>query len=140
MRRWMVLGALTVAGCVSELHGALTVDWQAGGKRWTMTPDGCASGQREGFFGVDLVAQGKDDSMVRVILDPRDGPVLRVNVPDSDKALTLTRSAACKNFDVHVERQHSTINGITNVAGHLRVSCEEPGLTLAADITFDACH
>ena len=37
-------------------------------KRWTITPDSCVSGQRHGFFGVDL-SQG-DDALVRVLYDP----------------------------------------------------------------------
>ena len=140
MRGPIYLAALLLAGCTNELHGALTVDWQEGGKRWTVTPDACASGQRAAFFGVDMLAQGHEDSLVRVILDPRDGPLLKLNVPGTDKGLTVVQTAGCKRFDVHVERQSSTINDITNVRGHVRVDCDEPGLKLSGDLTFDNCH
>ena len=51
------------------------------------------------FFGVDMLAQDHEDSLVRVILDPRDGPLLKLNVPGTDKGLTVVQTAGCKRFD-----------------------------------------
>ncbi len=132
--------ALLGGGCSNELQGALTADYKAGGKQWTTTPDECASGQRQGFFGVDMRAGQSDDTLIRVILDPKDGPILKVNVPGGSQGITLKQGPTCSRFDVHVERQSSTINDITNVRGHVRVDCEDAELKLGADLTFANCH
>jgi hypothetical protein len=99
-----------------------------------------SSGERQGFFGVDLRGGGKDDAIVRAIQDPVQGPLLRVNVPGTDKALTLQPGPGCAHFEVQVERQNSRINNISNVRGRVRVACDTPELALDADITFANCH
>ncbi len=137
---WGGVVALLLCGCTNELHGSLSVDLRAAGKQWSTIPSECASGERQGFFGVDMRADSGEDSMVRVILDPKEGPVLKVNVPGTDQGITLKPGPGCPQFDVHVERQSSRINDITNVRGHVRVACEDPELVLKADITFENCH
>ncbi len=136
---WGGVVLVLLCGCTNELTGSLTVELRAAGKQWSTIPSECASGERQGFFGVDMRA-GSDDSMVRVILDPKEGPILKVNVPGTDQGLTLGPGPGCPQFDVHVERQNSRINNITNVRGHARVTCEDPELQLKADITFENCH
>lgn len=141
-----VLGVVLVmlagaGGCSNELHGALEATLRAGGgKQWSTTPSECASGERQGFFGVDMRAGGSDDTLVRAILDPKDGPILKLNVPGTDQGVTVKPGPGCSRFDVQVERQSSRINNITNVRGHVRVTCDDPELALTADITFENCH
>lgn len=132
--------ALLGGGCSNELKGSLTADLKPASKQWTTTPDECASGQRQGFFGADLRAGGQDDALIRVLLDPRDGPILKVNIPGGAQGLTLQPGPSCPRFDLHVERQNSTINDIANVRGHVRVDCDDAELKLQADITFANCH
>ena len=98
-----------------------------------MTPDECVSGERRGFFGVDMRAGGSDATLVRVTLDDRDGAVVRLNVPGTDQALLLHHRSACAGFDVHVERTGG------GVRGHVRIDCDDPGLAVQADITFERC-
>ena len=90
-----VLGVVLVVlagagGCSNELHGALEATLRAGGgKQWSTTPSECVSGERQGFFGVDMRAGGSDDTLVRAILDPKDGPILKLNVPGTDQGVTV---------------------------------------------------
>ncbi len=146
MRMGLVVGvvallAAAVVGCSNELHGSLEATLRGdGGKQWSTTPSQCASGQREGFFGVDMRAGTANDALVRAILDPKDGPILKVNIPGSERAVILKPGPGCTQFDVHVERQSSSINDVTNVRGHVRVTCDDAELALKADITFENCH
>jgi hypothetical protein len=136
-----LLALLAGVACTNELAGSLTGTLRdASGATWTVTPDECSSGERQGFFGVDLRGGGKDDAIVRAIQDPVQGPLLRVNVPGTDKALTLQPGPGCAHFEVQVERQNSRINNISNVRGRVRVACDTPELALDADITFANCH
>lgn len=132
---------MALGGCSNELHGTLEATLRGeGGKQWSTTPSQCVSGERQGFFGVDMRTGTSDDTLVRAILDPKDGPILKVNVPGTDKGVTLKPGPGCAQFDVHVERQSSRINNITNVRGHVRVTCDDAELQLKADITFENCH
>lgn len=145
MRMGLVVGVVAllaaVAGCSNELHGSLEATLRGeGGKQWSTTPSQCASGERQGFFGVDMRAGTTDNAVVRAILDPTDGPILKANVPGSGQALVIKPGPGCAQFDVHVERQSSSINDVTNVRGHVRVTCDNPEFSLKADITFANCH
>ena len=134
---WALL--LAGGGCGEDLRGGVSVDWRSAGKQWSTTPDACVAGDRQGFFGVDMRAGGSDAALVRVAIDPGDGAVVRFNVPGTDQALYLNHQAACSRFDVHVERVER-VEGGSDMRGHLRVDCDDPGLALRADIRFERCH
>jgi hypothetical protein len=136
----LVIAAALLGGCGNTLQGSLTAEWPAEGKQWTMTPDICESGERAGYFGVDMWVQGASDGHIRAILDPVDGPVVKLDLPDVDGTMTLTPGGNCKLLELHVERQNSRTNKIAHVRGHLRLECSEPALTLQADIAFADCH
>jgi hypothetical protein len=130
------LALALLGGCGDGLRGGLTVEHRDGGQRWSTTPDECVSGERQGFFGVDMRAGGSDAALVRVILDERDGAVVQLNVPGTDHALFVHHRSVCARFDVHVERAG---NGV-DMRGHVRLECDDPGFALQADITFERCH
>lgn len=140
MRRLMVvfLGGLTLTACNNELAG--TVQVTHAGQTWSVLPNQCNSGQRQGFFGVDAREGDSDDKLVRVIHDPTASYILRLDVPGSDQHVNLPGGQGCSTFDIVVERQNSSINEVTNVRGHIRVTCDLPDLKVHADITFANCH
>ena len=140
MRRAMMIAAVLLGGCGNTLQGSLTAEWPARGKQWTMTPDACESGERSGFFGVDMWTQDGGDAHLRAILDPGDGAIVKLDLPDVEHTLTLTPGGNCKLLELEVERQNSRTNNIAHVRGHLQLECTEPGFTLQADITFADCH
>lgn len=135
----MIVGVL-LCGCGSMLHGSLTADWQAQDRHLTITPDECESGERSGFFGVDMWTEGNEAAHIRAILDPRDGPIVKLDVPGVEKTLTLIPGDTCEALELTVERQDARTNHITHVRGHLQLDCTPPGLVLRADITFADCH
>lgn len=140
MRPATMIVAVLLCGCGNVLQGSLTADWKEQGKHLSITPDECESGERNGFFGVDMWTQGSEAVHIRAILDPKDGALVKLDLPDVDPPLTLTRGGNCELLDFHVERQGSRTNNIAHVRGHLKLDCAEPGLTLQADISFADCH
>lgn len=140
MRQTTALAAMLLCGCGNVLQGSLTVEGQAQDRPWSMTPDECESGERSGFFGVDMWTQGTEGAHIRAILDARDGPTVKLDIPGVAEALTLTPGPACKQLELQVERQNSRTNDIVHVRGHLRLECVDSGLALRADISFEDCH
>lgn len=138
MKRRISIVMVLLASCSNELHGSLSVE--AAGKQWSVTPDECYSGERRGFYGVDLLSQQDKSSAIRAILSPTDGPSIRVLEPGTDKDLIFDKTSKCAVLDLQVDRQNSTINNIHNVSGRLNIDCEGPGFKLKSDITFANCH
>ncbi len=136
--RWIILAALvcSAASCTNKLSGSVDAKTKEAGS-FSMTPTKCFSGEREGFFGVQL--EDGSDNFLRAVKDPTKGYVVLVKVPDSDKTLSVTKTD-CTKFDIRVETQSSTINDIRNVTGHIRVDCSEGDDTLKAKVTFENCH
>lgn len=141
MRSAPSLAVLALVACVSGdtgLAGELSVRSDGDGA-WTIAPDDCASGERQAFFGVDLIEGGDGERAVRIVLDPIDGYHLLMNVPGQDFALVLAEDDPCERFDLHVERTHTRVNNIWEVRGHALVTCRLPGLEVDADLSFSAC-
>ncbi|HEY8376757.1 MAG TPA: hypothetical protein VIK91_09725 [Nannocystis sp.] len=131
---------LCLAACAGgDLEGRLSVRSDEYGS-WTMSPTTCYSGEHQGFFGVDLTEDGDTSRGVRIVLDPIDGYLLRLNVPERDIALVLGEStSSCEAFEVHVERTNTRINNIWVVEGHAFVKCRTPTTEIDADLEFSGC-
>lgn len=139
MRRATMAATILLGGCGNLLQGSLTADWPQD-SHVTITPDECESGERNGFFGVDMWTAGNEEAHIRGILDAKDGPVVKLDIPGLDQQVTLTAASKCELFEFHVERQDARTNHIQHVRGHLRLDCNESGLALAGDISFADCH
>jgi hypothetical protein len=136
---WILVCGLLSVGCSNELKGKATASTKESGE-FSIKPTECASGERQGFFGVDVREGESGKKIVRLINDPKDGYSVKINLPKSDKALILTKGEQCKKFDVHVEHQNSEINDIKNVRGHIKIECEKGEMKAKANITFANCH
>ena len=143
MRRATMIAVVLLSGCGSMLQGSLTADWKDQDRHVTMTPDVCESGERNGFFGVDMWTEGNEAAHIRAILDAKDGPAIKVDVPGLEQTVTLVPGAECETLELTVERQDARTNNIVHVHGHLKLDCKPPGppgLVLHADIVFADCH
>lgn len=123
-----------------SVDGTMTAKLAELDARWTVTPTACASGEHQGFFGVDLIEGDREDALVRVLLDPKDGYSLGINIPGEDMALFLGADAGCEVFDLEVAREGSRVNEYWNVGGHALVDCTGPGIDLHVDLVFSGCH
>ena len=109
--------------CSNKLEGQATIDGTA------FVPDSCHSGQRWNFVGVQIEA--KDGRKLRAAQTVSGDGVIFVFPAGSDRGAELDGCA-----EVSVERQHSTINNVTNVEGQVTLRC--PSAT--GSITFENCH
>lgn len=123
-----------------DIDGTMTAELAAFKASWTVTPTICGSGEHQGFFGVDLVEGDREDALIRVLLDPKDGYSLGINIPGEDMALFLGPDAGCEVFDLEVARESSRVNDYWNVGGHALVDCSGPGIELHVDLVFSGCH
>lgn len=119
------------------IGGTLTVRSDLYGE-WTMTPDDCFSGERQLFFGADIVG-GDDSDLVRIVLDPLEGYALAMNVPGEDVAIVLREDDGCERFDLDLSRGNTRVNNIWEIAGHARVTCRFAELEVSADLSFSGC-
>lgn len=144
--RWMLAG-LFLVGCGgsgglfgSEVDGTVAAAVAEFKTKWHMTPTACYSGERAGFFGVDLAQDDDPETLVRIVSDPIDGFSVGTNVPRQDVAVFVSAADGCETFDVDVVRTNTRVNNIWAVDGHAVVDCELPGLSFHADVNFAGCH
>ena len=109
--------------CTNKLEGQATIDGKA------FVPDSCHSGQRWNFSGVQIEAV--DGRKLRAAETVTGAGDVIVFPADGARGADLGDCA-----DLRVERQHSTINNITNVEGQVALHC--PNAT--GTITFENCH
>jgi hypothetical protein len=92
----------------------------------TLLPHGCSTGQRELFLGFDLRDE-KAGTVVRLVVDPANGPVVRVfeAAAPFDKAVLFRRSE-CRVFQFSVDSTGWRINRIDQLQISLELDCELP--------------
>ena len=87
-------------------------------------PDQCFAGARQLFWGADLVDEGSD-SVVRFVIDPVDGPLVRLfRGSDPYGPSIVLRRADCRVFKFDFQPTGSWINGINLVRIALTLSCK----------------
>lgn len=120
----LLLG-LTVS-CANKIEGAVTIDDRS------FPIEGCESGQRNGFAGVDFL--GRDGRRLRVV-QTRTG---------TQQVLLFDGETAGKDLgpcgSLTIERQTSTVNEITNVRGQAQLDCASNGHRVKGSVRFENCH
>lgn len=105
-----------------------------------VTPKSCVAGDHELFLGADLVDPGTK-LVVRVVVDPLDGPALRVY----DSATPFERSVLffrdeCTTFEMNLEPTGWIVNDIVVRRLQLNVECEnEEGATIRGSAAAARC-
>ena len=106
------------------------VDWR---------PDACLSGEHEQFFGFILGADGSP-VVLRAVIDPLDGPGLRVVGLDGADGLVV-RPGMCERLDLVVEPTGWRVNDIQDLSGTLDVSCTTAdGASVEGSLQVRHCH
>ena len=103
--------------------------------------DRCVSGDLEYFLGVDLLDQ-EGGALVRIAIDPIDGPRIRVRMRGEGEGagLVLTRDQ-CRQLDGDVRYTGWTINTVRDFSGFLDAECrDEEGLQISLHVRFSHCH
>lgn len=136
-----VMGPLMVVGGIafflsvssSTLEGSVTAGGALG--TWSFTPDDCSSGQRQGFFGVQLSASTDPARRIRVVRDAVRGDAVVVEEP-SQRRRTVIDSSQCRRFDVQVGQTNTSINDVWVMEGRAILECD----LLSGSVSFSGCH
>jgi hypothetical protein len=103
--------------------------------------DACISGDLEHFLGVDL-ADRQGGAIVRVAIDPIDGPRIRVlhDAGGSRQRLDLT-PGRCGQFAADARPTNWIVNDVRDVSGFVDVECPgDAGPAVSLHARFSHCH
>ena len=126
---WAILpGCVSSSAKTSERAGPLgtfSVSGPALGAR-ELLPGKCSTGQRELFLGFDLRDE-RAGTVVRLVVDPANGPVVRVfeTAAPFDKTVLFHRSE-CRVFHFSVDSTGWRINRVDQLRVSLELDCELP--------------
>jgi hypothetical protein len=158
--RGILLLALLLSGCglssalreakdvaSPSIAGELTVRAPQGGPV-TWRPDACLSGEHEQFFGFILGSKGLGSNgspvVLRAVVDPLDGPGLRVvglEGPPAWSSGLVVRPDQCERLDLVVEPTGWRVNDIQDLSGTLDVSCTTAdGASIEGSVEVRHCH
>lgn len=118
--------------------GSFAVTSQALGEH-TLVPSGCTAGDRQVFLGADF-SDATGPLVVRLVVDPLDGPAVRVFSTDAqfDETVVFRRSD-CQVFHFSLERTGWRINDVTDYRVTLQLDCSRPGESLKGSASSTHC-
>jgi hypothetical protein len=134
--------AMTQVGAVMHptISGSVTVR-STDGTEVSWAPDRCTSGDLAYFVGFDFLST-HDDSHLRAVLEPIDGPVVRwTSTASGAQHTTVLRSVDCETLQLDVQPTAWRVNEVREFAGHVDLRCTMPGgARLQGRIDVDHCH
>lgn len=100
-------------------------------------PEACLSGEHEQFFGFVLGSE-ESDIVLRAVLDPLDGPGLRIVTPEG---AAVFRPYMCERLELDVAPTGWRVNEIQDLSGRLDVSCSTAdGGSVEGSVEVRHCH
>lgn len=151
---FLVLGGIALcAGCLSSRPvgdsavspaqpsalGSFTVSSQVLGNQ-VFTPSACTAGDREFFLGADF--KGGDSTLIlRLVVDPLDGPAVRIFSTDAqfDRSVVFRRSD-CAVFHFSLDSTGWRVNDMNDYRLTLQLDCSRPGESLRGSASTTHCH
>jgi len=133
------LQAADGSGDPSERLGTFDVA-SIGAPPGRIAPQTCVAGDHELFLGADLVDPATN-LVVRLVVDPLDGPALRVYDSGApfDRSVLFFRDE-CTTFEMHLEPTGWIVNDIVVRRLELKVECEnEAGATIRGSAAAARC-
>jgi hypothetical protein len=122
------------------VSGGLAATGPALGGEWTLEATNCASGAHMQFYGVDIYDKIDNVKVLRLVEDPVQGKVIKMNIPGTDRARFIAPSE-CKQWDWAIVPQGTTYNDIQLLDGHVALDCTFPeGGTFKGRIDFAGCR
>jgi hypothetical protein len=103
--------------------------------------DVCRSGDLEYFFGVDLEDRS-DGAWVRLVIDPLDGPHLRVVTRNAESRVeALLGRTECPRLEAGLRHTGWRVNEIRDITGSLDAECRsDSGQQISVHARFAHCH
>jgi len=103
--------------------------------------EACRSGDLEYFLGVDM-ADRDGKALVRLVIDPMDGPRLKVvlRTDEGPESFVLTRDQ-CRQLEAQVEPTGWRINTVRDFSGFIDAECGRGGASpVSLHVRFSHCH
>jgi len=133
-----VAGTGTPAGTQAAL-GSFAVASKTLGDA-VVTPTACTGGDREQFLGADLTAAGSS-LVVRLVVDPLEGPAVRVFASEAQFDRTVVfRRAECGVFHFSLDSTGWRVNDLNDYRLTLELDCSRPGESLKGSASATHCH
>jgi hypothetical protein len=102
--------------------------------------DACTSGDLLQFLGVDLADQ-KAGAIARLVMDPIDGPRLKVVVRGAEEGSVVLARDQCSLLDADVRPTNWVVNTVRAVSGYVNAECRTPsGQAVSLHARFTHCH
>jgi len=103
--------------------------------------DACASGDLEHFLGVDLT-DAKAGALARVVIDPIDGPRLRVVLREGANRTNLVLGRdQCSQLEADARPTAWRVNSVRDVTGFVNAECRAAaGPAVSLHVRFTHCH
>jgi hypothetical protein len=148
MRATIALIAFFAGACITvpasldrdAIEGELLIRDPAGDET-RFVPDICSSGERELFRGFDLGASDDKSIRLRAVVDPIDGPVVRIDDADREAGPLVLRPDICRLLEISVEPTGWRINEYREVGGRVAFNCALSDGTIArADVEVRGCY
>lgn len=122
-----------VAGAPTEGSATLVI----GDQRYRLGE--CHSGDHEYFLGVDLRDRAAS-AWVRLVIDPLDGPMLRI-VEDEGRAEYRLSRAQCAELRADLRETGWRVNHVRDYSGSLVAECTaRAGEQISVHARFEHCH
>ena len=148
-----LVGVALLVGCLSSRSvgdskaspsepsalGSFTVSSQVLGDQ-VVTPAACTAGDREFFLGADFKNQGAN-LVVRLVVDPLDGPAVRILSADAqfDRSVVFRRSE-CSVFHFSLDSTGWRVNEVNDYRLTLQLDCSRPGESIRGSASTTHCH
>ncbi|HNX50282.1 MAG TPA: hypothetical protein PLS53_16510 [Thermoanaerobaculaceae bacterium] len=125
------------AGNPSPL-GSFTVSSRVLGDQ-VLTPSSCRAGDRQLFLGADF-AGSTSPLVLRLVVDPLDGPAVRVFSTDAqfDKTVVFRRSD-CQVFHFSLDSTGWRINDVYDYRVTLQLDCSREGESIKGEASATHC-
>ncbi len=107
----------------------------------TIAPATCTAGDRQSFLGGDF-ADEKSGFIVRLVVDPLEGPAARVfaSATPYDKTAVFCRSE-CRVFHFSLDTTNWRINDVQDYRISLTLDCsDKEGDTISGNVSATHCH
>jgi len=103
--------------------------------------DSCSSGDLEYFLGVDLADQ-KGGALVRLVIDPIDGPRLAFVFREDGAGRRLVfRRDQCSQLEAAARYTGWQVNTVRDVSGFVDAECRsDEGQAVGLHVRFSHCH
>ena len=131
------IGVLLMRHGAMKLSGSVSVEGTSIGS-FSFRANDCSSGAASvpQYLGANLRAEGGYG--LRVVESGDRARLWVFSQGGKQGALTIDKGN-CSQWDVVVEWAHATVNRVSAVNGHVRVTCAAGGGTVKANVTFERC-